>query len=62
MIIEKYYRIKDVAKFLGISKQTIIRYESRDLFPLPRRNALNGWREYTLKEINKLKTIMGRTD
>lgn len=62
MIMEKYYRIKDVAKFLGLSKQTIIRYESKGMFPAPRRNALNGWREYTQKEIEKLITIMGRTD
>ena len=62
MIMEKYYRIKDVAKFLGISKQTIIRYESKGMFPMPRRNALNGWREYTQKEIEQLKVVMGRTD
>lgn len=62
MIMEKYYRIKDVAKFLGISKQTIIRYESKGSFPTPRRNALNGWREYTQKEIEQLKMIMGRTE
>ena len=62
MIAEKYYRIKEVARILGISKQTIIRYETRGLFPSARRNALNGWREYTQKEIAQLKVIMGRPE
>ena len=57
----KYYSADRAAQFLGISKQTLIRYENKRVFPRPRRNALNGWREYTEDEIKKLKTIMGRT-
>lgn len=57
----KYYSAEQAAQFLGISKQTLIRYENKRVFPKPRRNALNGWREYTEDEIKKLKTIMGRT-
>jgi len=56
----KYYSAEQAAQFLGISKQTLIRYENKRVFPKPRRNALNGWREYTEDEIRKLKTIMGR--
>lgn len=58
---ERYYSAEQTAQFLGISKQTLIRYENKKVFPRPRRNALNGWREYTEEEIKKLKTIMGRT-
>ncbi|MBU0759379.1 MAG: MerR family transcriptional regulator [Candidatus Omnitrophica bacterium] len=57
----KYYSAEQTAQFLGISKQTLIRYENKKVFPKPRRNALNGWREYTEDEIKRLKTIMGRT-
>jgi len=57
---EKYYSTTETAQFLGISKQTLIRYEKRDVFPRPRRNAVNGWREYTEDEIKRLKLIMGR--
>lgn len=58
---EKYYSAEEAAQFLGISKQTLIRYENKRVFPKPRRNALNGWREYTEEEIKRLKAIMGRT-
>ena len=60
MIKEKYYSAEQAAQFLGISKQTVIRYENRKVFPKPRRNAVNGWREYTEDEIHKLKSIIGR--
>jgi len=57
----KYYSATEAAEFLGISKQTLIRYENKKVFPRPKRNVLNGWREYTEEEIRKLRTIMGRT-
>ena len=57
---EKYYSVTQTAQFLGISKQTLIRYENKKLFPSARRNALNGWREYTEDDIKKLRVIMGR--
>lgn len=57
---EKYYTVTETAELLGISKQTLVRYENKKLFPNPRRNALNGWREYTEDDIHKLKALMGR--
>lgn len=57
---EKYYSVTETAQVLGISKQTLIRYENKKLFPAARRNALNGWREYTEDDIKKLRAIMGR--
>ncbi|MBN2097435.1 MAG: MerR family transcriptional regulator [Candidatus Omnitrophica bacterium] len=57
---EKYYSATEVAKILGISKQTLIRYEQKRIFPKAKRNAVNRWREYTLREIKALKKILGR--
>ena len=57
---ERYYSTTEAAQFLGISKQTLIRYENKKIFPMPKRNAVNGWREYTEDEIRRLRAIMGR--
>lgn len=57
---QRYYSVNEVAKILGISKQTVIRYEAKRIFPKAKRNKLNGWREYTEKDIAALKRIMGR--
>ena len=57
---EKYYSATEVAKILGISKQTLIRYEAKKIFPKAKRNAVNRWREYTLGDIKALKRIVGR--
>jgi len=57
---ERYYSAEQTAQFLGISKQTLIRYENKKVFPKARRNAVNGWREYTEDEIRRLKSIIGR--
>ncbi len=57
---EKFYSATEAAEFLGISKQTLIRYENRKVFPKSKRNAVNGWREYTASEIRRLKDIIGR--
>ena len=60
MKTKKYLRAGDVAATLGISKQTLIKYEQKGVFPKSTRNNLNGWREYTKEEIERLKRIMGR--
>lgn len=57
---EKYYSATEVAKILGISKQTLIRYEGKKIFPKAKRNAVNKWREYTLRDIKTLRIILGR--
>jgi DNA-binding transcriptional MerR regulator len=56
----KIFTIKDAAKRLGISKQTILRYEKRGIFPKSRRNLVNKRREYTDVDIKMLKKILGR--
>ena len=60
MKAEKYYSANEVAGLLSISKQTLVRYESKGIFPRARRNKVNGWREYTIGEINHLRKLIGR--
>lgn len=57
---KKFYNVDEAAKKLGVSKQTLIRYEKKGIFPGARRNLVNKWREYTEKDIEQLKKILGR--
>ncbi len=57
---EKYFTATQAAAALGISKQTLIRYEARGAFPKAQRNRLNRWREYTESDIQALRKLMGR--
>lgn len=58
--MQSYHSTQEVARMLGISKQTLLRYEKKKIFPKIRRNPINKRREYSLEEITKLKKIMGR--
>jgi len=60
MNILRFYSPEQVASLLGLSKQTLIRYEKRGVFPKSRRNPVNRWREYTAEDIGKLKGILKR--
>ncbi len=55
-----YYSTQEVAKMLGISKQTLLRYEKKKIFPKAKRNRINRRREYFTEDVNKLKSILGR--
>ncbi|MCF7907589.1 MAG: MerR family transcriptional regulator [Candidatus Omnitrophica bacterium] len=59
MARNRYFTVEEISKELGISKQTIIRYESRGIFPKAKRNPINRWRQYTFKDIKSLKRILG---
>lgn len=54
----KRYTVQGVANILGVYKGTVINYEKRGIFPEPRRNPINGYREYTEEDIEHLKTII----
>ena len=54
----KSYSPEQVASLLGLSKQTLIRYEKKGVFPKSHRNPVNRWREYTVEDIGKLKVIL----
>ena len=60
MKIIKIFTVQDVAAILGISKQTLLRYEKKGVFPKPSRNPINKWREYSAADVKNLKRIMGR--
>lgn len=60
MVEERILTSQQIAEKLGISKQTLFRYEKRGIFPHPRRSPINGWREYTDEDIQKLRKILGR--
>ena len=54
----KKYNVQEVADLLGIYRGTVINYEKRGIFPEPRRNPINGYREYSEEDIESLKKIM----
>jgi len=57
---KQYFSATEVAAALGISKQTLLRYEAKGVFPKASRNRVNRWREYTQEDIQKLRKRMGR--
>jgi DNA-binding transcriptional MerR regulator len=50
---ERLLNAKQVAEKLGISKQTLFRYEKKGILPKARRNLINHWRQYTEEDILK---------
>jgi prepilin-type N-terminal cleavage/methylation domain-containing protein len=56
----KLYKASQAALRLGISKQTLLRYEKKGILPDSRRNHINSWREYSDEDLRKLKTILRR--
>ena len=54
----KKYTVQEVANILGIYRGTVINYEKKKIFPEPRRNPINGYREYTEEDVEKLKRIL----
>jgi len=56
--IERKYNIQEVSALLGIYKGTIKNYEDKKIFPKPKRNPINGYREYTMADIEVLKKIL----
>jgi DNA-binding transcriptional MerR regulator len=53
-----YCTVAQTAAMLGISKQTLLRYEAKGLFPKARRNPFNRWREYSDDDIRHLRRLM----
>jgi DNA-binding transcriptional MerR regulator len=56
----KRFSAVEVAGTLGISKQTLLRYEKKKIIPKAKRNLINRRREYTPNDIEALKKLMGR--
>jgi len=61
MVNKIFYSTQEVCEKLGISKQTLFRYEKKGIFPKPSRHPINRWRQYSERDINKLKEILNGT-
>ena len=57
-LTKKRYNIQEVADILGIYKGTVKNYETKGIFPKPRRNPINKYREYSPEDIDILKRIL----
>ncbi|MFH1398031.1 MAG: MerR family transcriptional regulator [Candidatus Omnitrophota bacterium] len=58
MLEGKLFTAQQVAQELGISKQTLFRYEKKGILPKAKRNSINRWRLYTEQDILILKGII----
>jgi prepilin-type N-terminal cleavage/methylation domain-containing protein len=54
----RIYKISQVAQKLGISKQTLVRYEKKGILPKSPRNHINSWRQYSDEDVRKMKAIL----
>ncbi len=54
----KKYNVQEVADTLGIYRGTVINYEKKGIFPKPRRNPINKYREYTQEEVDRLRRVL----
>lgn len=55
---QRKYNVQEVARTLGIFRGTLINYEKKGAFPPSRRNPINGYREYTEEDVEKLRRIL----
>ncbi len=58
IVSKKKYNVQEVANILGIYRGTVINYEKKGIFPEPRRNPINGYREYAEEDIENMKKIL----
>ncbi|MFH1411648.1 MAG: MerR family transcriptional regulator [Candidatus Omnitrophota bacterium] len=56
--IIKKHNVQEVADLLGVYRGTVINYEKRGIFPSPKRNPINGYREYTDEDLDRLRVII----
>ena len=47
-------KTKEVARLLGVSRETVLRYEKRGLLPEAGRNPFNNYRVWPKEEIERL--------
>ncbi len=58
--MEKRYKANEVAKIIGVDKQTLFNWEVAGKIPKAKRDPMNNYRYYTDEDIKKLKRITGR--
>ena len=54
----KKHTVQEVADVRGVYRGTVINYEKKGIFPPPKRNPINGYREYTDEEVDMLRGIL----
>lgn len=54
----KYFTTQEIAERLGISKQTLVRYEKKGIFTPARRSQINNWRLYTEDDLKAMMEII----
>ena len=57
---KRIFNAGEAAKIIGISKETLVRYERENKIPSATRNPINGWRQYRLKDIRNVMILLGR--
>ena len=57
-LVKKRHNIQEVANLLGIYKGTVKNYEEKGIFPKPRRNPINKYREYAPQDVDILRRIL----
>ena len=55
-----YYSVQEAADLIGISKETLLKYEKEGKIPPAKRNPINKWRQYTDGDIEQIRRITGR--
>ena len=58
--MEKRYFIEDVEKELCITRRTYYNWEKAGKVPKAKRDPMNGYRYWTMKDLRKLKKRTGR--
>lgn len=56
--MEKYYKVGQVAKMLGVHKMTLHRWEKAGLIPVSARMTINNYRMYSENDIEAIKKII----
>ena len=51
----KYYRTSEAARHVGISRSTLLRWLDTGRVEIPVRRDRNGWRVFTIEELDVLK-------
>ncbi len=51
----KYYRTTEAARHVGISRSTLLRWLDQGRIAMPVRRDRNGWRVFTIEELDVLK-------
>jgi len=58
----EYHRTTEAARHIGISRSTLLRWLDQGRIDIPVRRDRNGWRVFTLEELDVLKAAADRID